>query len=93
MFLWKVKEMKQNLRYWERPAGELFPEILNELTTYFRNRELKYFWSPQHNLMDILRPEELEKYSRKLQDVNQVFQSFHVKRGLTYDDCAKYFEY
>lgn len=67
-------------------------KILNELTTYFRNRQLKYFWSPQHNLMDILKPDELAEYSKELQAVNQVFQSFHGKWGLTYDDCAKYFE-
>uniref|UniRef100_A0A1A9V057 Mab-21 domain-containing protein n=1 Tax=Glossina austeni TaxID=7395 RepID=A0A1A9V057_GLOAU len=91
MFLWKVQGMNQN-RYWERPVGELFPEILNELTTYFRNRELKYFWSPSHNLMDILRREELEEYSRKLQAVNQVFQSFRSKGVLTYDDCAEHFD-
>ncbi|KAI9586478.1 uncharacterized protein LOC119633926 [Glossina fuscipes] len=94
MFLWKVKEMKENNRgrYWERSVGELFPEILNEFTTYFRKRELKYFWSPSHNLMGILRPKELEEYSGKLEKVNKAFQSLRGKRNLTYDDCAKYFE-
>ncbi|KAI9579463.1 uncharacterized protein LOC119639706 [Glossina fuscipes] len=90
MFLWEIEKRSQN--FWHKPIGEVFLEMLKVLKERFQTRNFPYFWSPEHNLVDILTDDEMTDYAEILNTIFCTFQAYPNQQSLTFDMCARHFQ-
>uniref|UniRef100_A0A1B0GBQ0 Uncharacterized protein n=1 Tax=Glossina morsitans morsitans TaxID=37546 RepID=A0A1B0GBQ0_GLOMM len=90
MFLWEIEKRPRN--FWHKPIGEIFLEMLKVLKVRFQTRNFLYFWSPEHNLIDILTDDEMADYAEILNTIFCTFKTYPDQQSLTFHICARHFQ-
>uniref|UniRef100_A0A1B0GBQ1 Uncharacterized protein n=1 Tax=Glossina morsitans morsitans TaxID=37546 RepID=A0A1B0GBQ1_GLOMM len=90
MFLWEIEKRSEN--FWQEPINEVFLEMLEVLKIRFETRDLPYFWSSSHNLMDNLNDDEIADYAVVLNIVYWTLESYPEQAALTFQACARHFQ-
>uniref|UniRef100_A0A1A9VQH4 Mab-21 domain-containing protein n=1 Tax=Glossina austeni TaxID=7395 RepID=A0A1A9VQH4_GLOAU len=90
MFLWEIEKRPHN--FWHKPIGEIFLEMLKVLKVRFQTRNFPYFWSPEHNLIDILTDNEMADYAEILNTIFCTFKTYPDQQSLTFHICARHFQ-
>lgn len=66
--------------------------MLEVLKIRFETRDLPYFWSSSHNLMDNLNDDEIADYAIVLNMVYWTLESYPEQAALTFHACARHFQ-
>ncbi|XP_073848005.1 cyclic GMP-AMP synthase-like receptor [Musca autumnalis] len=90
IFLWEVEA--QPLDFWRQPIGAIFVHMLQRLYDCFIEGNLPYFWNEGCNLLDILKPYEIEVYSYKLKQAYRTLKSYPEQPNLSYEQVASFLD-
>ncbi|KAI9579433.1 uncharacterized protein LOC119639729 [Glossina fuscipes] len=90
MFLWQIRKRPES--FWEQPINIVFLEMLEVLTEHFQKGVLRYFWCPDLNLLDILKPTEIAEYADTLSSINNTLQSYIYQPNLSLERCETHFQ-
>lgn len=63
------QRMAKDIKYWERPLGELMLEMLDVIIRYLQERNLRSFWHKKFNLIAHFNQEQIEDLSLKLKHI------------------------
>uniref|UniRef100_A0A1A9VQH3 Mab-21 domain-containing protein n=1 Tax=Glossina austeni TaxID=7395 RepID=A0A1A9VQH3_GLOAU len=66
--------------------------MLEVLKVRFETRDLPYFWSSDHNLMDNLNDDEIAYYAIVLNIIFCTLETYPEQAGLTFHACARHFQ-
>lgn len=66
--------------------------MLKVLKVRFQTRNFPYFWSPEHNLIDILTDDEMADYAEILNTIFCTFKAYPDQQSLTFHICARHFQ-
>lgn len=67
LFLWKVE--KHDKKYWQKKLSVIFREMVDDLYTAIKNKNIPYFWNEHNNLIQGVKATLLNDYADKLKKV------------------------
>lgn len=79
LFLWKIDETKEK-KYWQKGLSTLFRVMVQDLHDAIQNKNIRYFWNKENNLIENLKPTIQKIYVQKLNEVLIAIDSNNVDK-------------
>lgn len=83
LFLWKIDETPEK-KYWQKGLSVLFRIMVQELHDAIEQKNIRYFWNKDNNLIENLKPTVQKIYVTKLNVVLKAIDSNNVDKVVSF---------